>query len=122
MIGGLDHINIETENLQQSITFYRDVLGLVEGWRPPFDSVGAWLYAHDKPVVHLVERQGDQREATGRIHHFALSASGIADYERRFNEGDIKFKKVDVPGTAIQQLFAIGPDQVCVELQFNDGQ
>ncbi len=35
-ISSLDHINIRTAELEQTRAFFREVLGLTEGWRPPF--------------------------------------------------------------------------------------
>ena len=37
MISGLDHVNIETSELEETIHFYEDVLGFENGDRPPFD-------------------------------------------------------------------------------------
>ncbi len=50
-----DHVNVRTPNLQGMIDFYTEVLGLRLGPRPPFTFNGAWLYAGDQAVVHLVE-------------------------------------------------------------------
>ena len=41
MISGLDHINIETNNLEETVRFYEEVLGFENGVRPPFDFPGA---------------------------------------------------------------------------------
>jgi len=49
----LDHVNIRTRQLSVVRAFYTDVLGLKDGPRPPFGHPGAWLYAGDRPVVHL---------------------------------------------------------------------
>ena len=38
MISGLDHVNIETSELEETIQFYEDVLGLENGERPPLIS------------------------------------------------------------------------------------
>ncbi|MEL6480576.1 MAG: VOC family protein, partial [Pseudomonadota bacterium] len=57
----LDHVNLRTGHLDKMIRWYSDVLGLSEGWRPPFAFPGAWLYAGDTPVVHLVAVEGTPR-------------------------------------------------------------
>ncbi len=49
------HVNIRTNDLEASIAFYRDALGLRLGERPDFGFPGAWLYDEDKPAVHLNE-------------------------------------------------------------------
>ena len=54
-VGVLDHFNIRTRNLAETVRFYEDVLGLEKGPRPNFAFPGAWMYSEGKPVVHLVD-------------------------------------------------------------------
>jgi len=42
-VGKLDHYNVSTRDLGATVRFYEDILGLVNGPRPPFDFPGAWL-------------------------------------------------------------------------------
>ena len=51
----LDHFNIRTRKLADTVRFYEDVLGLEKGARPNFAFPGAWMYSEGKAVVHLVE-------------------------------------------------------------------
>ena len=54
-VGVLDHFNIRTRNLADTVRFYEDVLGLEKGARPNFAFPGAWMYSEGKAVVHLVD-------------------------------------------------------------------
>jgi catechol 2,3-dioxygenase-like lactoylglutathione lyase family enzyme len=54
-VGVLDHFNIRTRKLADTVQFYEDVLGLEKGARPNFAFPGAWMYSEGKPVVHLVD-------------------------------------------------------------------
>ena len=51
----LDHFNIRTRKLADTVRFYEDVLGLEKGDRPNFAFPGAWMYSEGKAVVHLVD-------------------------------------------------------------------
>ena len=51
----LQHVNIRCSDLARSRDFYVHIIGLVEGYRPPFDSIGHWLYIGALPAVHLVQ-------------------------------------------------------------------
>ena len=48
-VGVLDHYNVSTRKLNETVRFYEDVLGFTNGPRPPFNFPGAWLYAGEKP-------------------------------------------------------------------------
>ena len=52
-IGMLDHYNVSTRKLKETVQFYEDVLGFKNGPRPQFDFPGAWLYSGSQPVLHL---------------------------------------------------------------------
>ena len=118
MIGGLDHINIETTDLDASVRFYEEVLGLKPGWRPAFDVPGAWLYVDDQPVIHLVVRETVNEGPTGAIHHVALKAQGLEGTTDRLERFGITYSKTVVPDLSVTQLFVDDPNGVKLELNF----
>lgn len=118
MIGGLDHVNIETTDLESSVRFYTEVLGLEVGWRPDFGVPGAWLYVDGQPIVHIVERDSIHSGPTGAIHHVALKAIGLDDTTKRLDAKGIAFTKTVVPDLSVTQLFVDDPNGVTLELNF----
>jgi catechol 2,3-dioxygenase-like lactoylglutathione lyase family enzyme len=54
----LSHVSFPVRDLERSLRFYRDVLGLVPVPRPDFGFPGAWLAAGDAQV-HLIEVTDD---------------------------------------------------------------
>ncbi len=59
-VGVLDHYNVSTRKLPETIRFYEEVLGFKNGPRPPFNFPGAWLYSAGHPGAahqrHLADR------------------------------------------------------------------
>ncbi len=80
-VGVLDHFNIRTRKLADTVRFYEDILGLEKGARPNFAFPGAWMYSEGKPVVHLVdisETDEPQKPDSGVVHHVAFASQGFA--------------------------------------------
>ncbi len=118
MIDGLDHINVETTDLDSSVHFYETVLGLQVGWRPAFDVPGAWVYAGDQPIFHLVVRPAVNPPPTGPIHHVAVKARNLEAMTARLDEFGIPYTKQVVPDLTVTQLFVDDPNGVKLELNF----
>jgi len=73
----LDHYTIHCADMIVTRDFYRDVLGLSEGFRPQLGFAGHWLYCGDKAVVHLLGADGalaqtklssERRETSAQCH------------------------------------------------------
>jgi catechol 2,3-dioxygenase-like lactoylglutathione lyase family enzyme len=118
-IRGIDHINIGTHRLDETRAFFRDVLGLTEGWRPDFAFGGAWLYAGDGAVVHLVDLPQDKLPSSdAALDHFAFRIDDYDDALARLTAAAISFRAVDVPGAPIRQIFLRDPNGVNIELNY----
>lgn len=111
MIVRLDHVNVRTANLAALVRFYADVLGLHEGERPPLGFPGAWLYAGDAPVIHLVQvTEQPQPEGAPRLEHFAFSARGHASFVQRLRAQGIDFRESRQAGTGNVVINLRDPD------------
>jgi catechol 2,3-dioxygenase-like lactoylglutathione lyase family enzyme len=119
LINGLDHINIRTADLAATKAFFMDVLGLTEGWRPAFGFPGAWLYAGEKDVVHLVQvAQPAAASAGSSLDHFAFDISDYDEARRRVVATGLKFYELAGPGTSVKQIFVTEGNGVSVELNW----
>lgn len=121
-LGLLDHFNIRTDRLDDTVQFYRDVLGLTVGERPNFSFPGAWLYSEGKPVVHLVDIAATaepQKPDSGVIHHVAFASRDFAGMTRRLQSMAIQFDVRQVPGNPIWQIFVRDPNGVMLELNYD---
>ena len=116
----LNHINIETNDIDRSARFYNEVLGLVSGERPEFDRPGHWMYLGDMPIVHIIEPLPDNKMLTGSkdaaISHFALSIKSYEIMRDHLDQLNQNYTEVNVPGSNRRQLFLNDPDGVFVEL------
>ena len=114
----LNHVTLLTANHQKLKDFYKNVLGLEVGWRPPFSSTGTWLYCGDVPQVHLVEISNTPQVKDIRMEHMAFSASGMQEFLDHFRENNIPYQITLVPEVGIRQVNVFDPDDNHVEIQF----
>jgi catechol 2,3-dioxygenase-like lactoylglutathione lyase family enzyme len=120
-VGVLDHFNIRTRNLGDTVRFYEDVLGLEKGERPNFAFPGAWMYSEGKPVVHLVDispTDEAQKPDSGVVHHVAFISTGFAGMQQRLASKGMKFDSRQVPGGDLWQIFVRDPNGVMIELNY----
>jgi catechol 2,3-dioxygenase-like lactoylglutathione lyase family enzyme len=126
----LDHVNIRTAQLTESIAFYGDVLGLRILPPPTMQDLSKGAYACDDtgtPIVHLVATDrfiasaGAVRGAAqpGMIDHFALRCAGPPDdYAWRLDAAGIAHERSDVPAIGMHLIFVRDPNGILVELGF----
>jgi catechol 2,3-dioxygenase-like lactoylglutathione lyase family enzyme len=120
-VGLLDHFNIRTRNLGETVRFYEDVLGLENGPRPNFAFPGAWLYSEGRAVVHLVDISPTaeaQKPDSGVVHHVAFVAQGFHRMKERLQAKGFPFEAREVPGGDLWQIFVHDPNGVMIELNY----
>lgn len=118
----LDHYSVRTVDVETTRSFYQDVIGLRDGPRPDFPFPGAWLYAGEHAVVHIIgiQKTGprDARADTGSLDHVAFAASDLPAMRKNLAARQIEFRERKVPGLDITQLFIVDPNGVTIELNF----
>jgi len=132
----LEHFTIRCRDMEKTRDFYRDVLGLPVGARPPLGFDGYWLYCGDRPAVHLV--RADDAKALGTVvallgKDLAMQApgprSGALDHIAfRGTDHEAMMKKLEglevdyehnvAVGGRLHQLFLQDPDGIVVELNY----
>lgn len=127
-IKSITHFNIRPFDLEKSMHFYVEVIGLEVGHRPPFGFPGYWLYSNGFPFLHLLGRRpgegpidrfecSDARR-TGHFDHIALEATNLSETELRLRGHGVPYDKKVVPQFGQTQIFIIDPDGVRIELSF----
>jgi catechol 2,3-dioxygenase-like lactoylglutathione lyase family enzyme len=120
-VGVLDHFNIRTRKLDDTVRFYEDVMGLEKGPRPNFAFPGAWMYSEGKAVVHIVDiGQTDeaQKPDSGVVHHVAFVSRGFDAMSARLRSKKMPFDARQVPGGDLWQIFVNDPNGVMIELNY----
>jgi catechol 2,3-dioxygenase-like lactoylglutathione lyase family enzyme len=121
-VGVLDHFNIRTRKLAETVRFYEEILGLTKGDRPDFAFPGAWLYSEGKPVVHLVDispTSEPQKPDSGVVHHIAFASRDFSGMKQRLQSKGFAFRAREVPGGALWQIFVSDPNGVMIELNYD---
>ena len=60
-IKGLDHVNINTSNMKDTMSFYTDLLDFTDGFRPHFDFSGTLAYL----MRHKLQFSWNSKEGNG---------------------------------------------------------
>jgi catechol 2,3-dioxygenase-like lactoylglutathione lyase family enzyme len=117
----MNHFNILTDDLDATVGFYREFLGLRVGPRPPFDFPGAWMYAEggSDPILHIVAGRSRRELVKGVIDHMAFSGSGLADTVRRLKARGVAHELRKLPAYGTWQLFFHDPNGAKVEIDFD---
>lgn len=120
-VGVLDHYNVSTRKLPETIKFYEEVLGFKNGARPPFNFPGAWLYSSDHPVLHIndiSQTDREQRPDSGVIDHVAFGSRGFEATRKHLAGKGIAHRVNQVPSSTRWQIFLRDPNNVEIELNF----
>ncbi|MHA7679925.1 VOC family protein [Cupriavidus sp. PET2-C1] len=132
----LAHFSIRTTDLEQSCAFYERILGFRQGYRPPFDFPGVWLYMGgdegDFGTVHIIGADpgnpgglsaylGDRAPSaagTGALDHIAFLATGVAQMWAKLEAEGIPWRDRTVPSLGLHQVFIEDPSGVTIELNY----
>lgn len=114
----LNHINIATDQVADTVKFYEDVVGLKLRKRPNFPNDGAWLYLGNRALVH-VNSIHTSRQVVGTseasLSHYAFQIDDINELRDHLKKQCIKYEEWGVPGTEMAQIFVKDPNGIDVE-------
>ena len=127
----LDHINMQTVKLAETVAFYRDLFDLRAGDPPPpLDPAEVqWMFDPEgSPIFHLstpgaLNAIGDINSGadTGAVHHVALACSGHDAMLERLDRMGLHHRGNHVLAIDLKQIFVRDPNGVLLELNYRKG-
>jgi catechol 2,3-dioxygenase-like lactoylglutathione lyase family enzyme len=132
-VRSLDHVLVLADDIDVTRDFYRDVVGLSVGDRPPLAFPGYWLYGGSGPAcVHIAERRSyaahaaglglavpERDPGVGPVDHVAFGAGDWDSLMARLSRFSVPAVTNAVPGGP-RQVFIEDPNGVRVELNVWD--
>ena len=116
-IFSLNHASLIVANLDVSMVFYCDVLGLQQVDRPDLGFPGAWFQLGDQQI-HLLELENPdpitgRPEHGGRDRHVALNALSLSPVQDTLNKAGIVYT---MSKSGRRALFCRDPDGNAIEI------
>ncbi len=114
----LDHYNIETVKLEETVWFYSEVLGLENApeKRPNRGGPGTWFLIAGHPAIHVNFVEKDRAGITGAIDHIGFEVSGYKEFEAHFAKHKVIYEKVESPEINLCQLYVVDPNKIKIEM------
>lgn len=117
----LDHATINTADVDLTVEFFGEYLGLRPGFRPDFGFPGAWLYPEDGdyPIVHLIGID-EKREPGGSFDHIAFRGENMPAYIAKLEATGQPYTMMAVTETPLSQVHHFDPNGVKIEVTFEE--
>lgn len=130
-VNQLDHVNIQTVKLAETVRFYADVLDLKAGDPPPpLDPARVqWMFdTHGRAIFHLSSpgslsaiEDVNIGADTGAVHHVALDCTGHDEMAARLDQLGLDHRLNHVTAIDLKQIFVRDPNGVLLELNYRTG-
>jgi glyoxylase I family protein len=119
MIVGLAHICFTVSNLEESINFYKDKLGL----SPAFDFIndknerfGIYLHIGGRSFIELFKGNSEQSEQKQSYKHFCLEVDDIQSTASELRKRGVEVSEVKMGSDNSWQAWLSDPDGNRIEL------
>jgi catechol 2,3-dioxygenase-like lactoylglutathione lyase family enzyme len=120
-VSAMNHFTILTDDLEGTVGFYGELLGLRPGPRPPFAFPGAWLYAEGArhAILHVIAGRPRRELLKGVIDHNAFTGQGLTETVDKLKARGLPYDLQRLPGQGTWQLFFLDPNGAKVEIDFD---
>ncbi|MBO1512215.1 VOC family protein [Metabacillus bambusae] len=117
---GFEHVGIQVANIERSITFYQEVVGLTlidQFLHTDGDKKLAFLGINEEIIVEFIEGYNADLPVEGKVHHVAFKVENIENEQKRLDEAGVEWisKEITVLPNDAKYIFFRGPDQEWIE-------
>lgn len=117
----IDHIGVMVKDLEASISFYQDILGLdvIHRFLPtPTIEVARMGYEpHKEVIIELMQGSKENLPKEGIVNHIGFKVSEIEEEVKRLKEKNVHFTMEDIYDLdGLKFIFFEGPDGELLEL------
>jgi catechol 2,3-dioxygenase-like lactoylglutathione lyase family enzyme len=117
-VEGMNHFTILTDDVDGTVRFYDELLGLAAGPRPNFDFPGAWLYANDQPILHVIGGRQKSELKAGVIDHMAFTGRDLSGTLAKLKARGLEHTCRQQVNSGVWQVFFFDPNGARVEVDF----
>ena len=117
-VAGMNHFTVLTDDVDRTVRFYRDLLGLEAGPRPSLGFPGAWLYTGGQAILHIVGGRSRSELKPGVIDHMAFSGSDLAATLAALKVHSIDHTCRRQVDSGVWQVFFFDPNGARIEIDF----
>lgn len=111
----LNHIALHVADLEASMRFYGETLGLRPIERPAFDFPGAWYRLGESQELHLIAGRDGGVNSSTRGNHFALGVGSIEEAEQFLASRGLSHTPRQTRPDGAFQIYVRDPDGYWIE-------
>ncbi|WP_423821077.1 VOC family protein [Salinisphaera sp. SPP-AMP-43] len=113
----LDHVTLRTNALDATRDFLVELLDLNVGYRPNFGFPGYWLYADERPLVHLIPGPGGAVERNAEtIDHAGFRVANVEPIRQKLEQRGLPYSQQTIAELGEDRLFTLTPTGLLIEL------
>lgn len=129
----LEHFLVCTDDIDKTRDFYRDVLGMRQGFRPDLEFPGYWLYLGDIGCLHIAEWAAYDvwtkavdipisapAPGSGPVDHIAFNARDYDGMISKIESLGMSYKFNILDEIGLRQIFIKDPNNITIELNFRE--
>lgn len=117
----IHHVALKVKDLDRSLAFYTEVLGMKPIARPAFDFPGAWLKMGSTVFdlgggAFARDKDGSHATGSGAIDHVSLMANDFAEMRARLDRHGVDYRQQG--NDTYWFLFLRDPNGILIEMLF----